>query len=146
MPFYFANNQPEEEVMQAGVTVRVDRQAALRSLAALMREKQRRFDAEKKSYPARLAKGKAQVSRELKLAATRITNPRTKADDARRILDAVDGDYRKRERLLPRAPELNLCSEEQYLKMFQMDARKVIPINSNSRLWAVLQSTCKPIQ
>ena len=109
-----------------------------------MRKKAEKFELEKKQFPAQIAQArKKTVARLMQLIKeARVTS---KPMVLKQILNNNPMGWQQLKDLVPEVPMLNLCTEKQLLLMLQNDVRKVVPINSNHELWAVLQGQCKPI-
>lgn len=126
-----------------GITIRVDRAEAMRVLGAAMRTKAADFEREKATFPKRLADAK---KRAIAKTAERLKAIRA-CNDGDRLNSLLSDDiipWNKRD--IPRRPILTLCREKQLLLMLQQDVRKVVPINSNHDLWAILQGQCETLQ
>lgn len=127
-----------------GVTIKVERQAALRALASVMREKQRQFKRDTKNYPLRIEQDKKKAAKHIHQCLSRLLAAKT-SKVAREAVNSCD-DWHVMRDLFSEPPTLNLCSEENFIKMLQMDTRKTIPINSNSLLWTLLEPKCEIIK
>jgi hypothetical protein len=127
-----------------GITIRIDRLEAIRILGASMREKTQAFERAKKSYPHRFAQAKKKVVARFLV----LTQQARSADTSEKLLKLASSDpiewTQRKDFTSP--PQLNLCREKQLLLMLQNDVRKVVPINSNHELWAILQGKCEPVQ
>lgn len=126
-----------------GITIRINRQEAIRMLGAAIREKTQEFSREKKALPKATEKFRALIIKRLK---ERIQEAeRAKTLEKLKSLDATLFHW-KEQKVFPSVPTLNVCALKNFLDMLQHDTRKVIPINSNSLLWMLLKDKCEVIQ
>jgi hypothetical protein len=131
--------------MGRGITIRIDRAQAIRIVGEAMRLKTQQFERDKKAYPIQLAKAKKIVLAKLKSLQAEVSNGCT----SERLDKIVSEDliaWQRRRDIIPSHPELNICTEKGLLLMLQQDVRKIIPINSNHELWAILQGKCEVIR
>lgn len=127
--------------MERGITVRIDRAEAMRLLGAKIRQESQEFEQAKKRLPAQVEQVRKTLLRSIRVAERKVKSAKT--------LDALKGlahndilDYKQRNKL-PSVPQLNLCNMNNHLGMLRLDKRKVIPINSNSMLWSLLEGKCE---
>ena len=128
--------------MSRGITIRVNRVEAIRAIGAGIRKSTAEFEKAKREYPKELEKVKkialvriSDLSKELRNGIT--------PERLHTIIssDVLPWEARKDFQFSP--PTLNLCQLKHYLEMLQKDVREVIPINSNSELWALLETKCE---
>lgn len=131
--------------MSRGITIRIDRTQAIRIVGEAMRVKTQQFERDKKIYPDQLAKAKKLVAARLKSLHTEVNNGCT-FERLNKIVSESLFDWSRRKDIVPSRPELNVCMEKGLLLMLRQDVRKIIPINSNHELWAILQGKCEVIK
>lgn len=126
-----------------GITIRIERAAAVRELGAAIRTKTQEFEKQKSAHPKHLDSLRKVAMKAVQIRTKKILQ----AETMEQIRDLVREDLLpwKEINKFPTTPTLNVCQEKEFLTMLQRDVRKVIPINSNHSLWALLQSKCEVI-
>lgn len=127
-----------------GQSFKIARQDMLRALAKSMREKQAQFDKETREYPRLIVQHKKIAERHIQSCLQRLRKAKT-AQAAREAMNDCDN-WKITKDLFPSPPKLNLCAEENFVRMLQLDTRKTIPVNSNSQLWALVEGKCEIVQ
>jgi hypothetical protein len=115
----------------------------MRVIADVMRKKQAEFEREKRAFPIKLAQDKKRTLTRLALLTKRVKAAKS-SEALSSVADTNVVEWSNRKDFV-RDPSLNLCQEKQLLILLQNDVRKVVPINSNHELWAMLQGKCEPI-
>lgn len=127
-----------------GISLRIDRAEALRLLGAKIRQDSQEFEKAKRALPKQTENVRALLLSALRKAEQDIKAAKT-LDDLKELAgkDLLQWEKRKD---LPVTPQLSLCNVKNHLDMLKLDTRKVIPINSNSYLWSLLEGKCEVIR
>jgi hypothetical protein len=118
-----------------GFTIKVERVAAMRALAIVIRNKTQEFERARVGYPEQFAAQKKQALRLVKQLECKLV----KAKTVEQTHNWYEVEWKARKDIFSSPPTLNVYSEKHALEMLERDVRKVISINSNSDLWAMLQ-------
>ena len=127
--------------MPRGVTIRLNRVEGMRLLAAKIRKEQDEYKLAVAVRPRHIRELRARILSALKEKAKA-------ARSAKSIMELIELaskdviEWQKRKDFSSE-PKLRVCDAKTYLEMFQRDSREVIPVNSNSELWQMLQSPCE---
>lgn len=128
--------------MSRGFTIRIDRVIAMRALAARIREKNTEFEKARKAYPKQFRADKKAAIRLLDECKKKLSCA-TKVEETSHWSEV---DWKTRNNLFGPSPVLNVCSERHALQMLEMDTRKIVSVNSNSELWAMLEGKCEVVR
>jgi hypothetical protein len=113
----------------------------MRLLAAKVQKGQRDYKTAKSALPQQARQVKAAILAALK-SHVRAVRAAKSIEDLNKLASVEIVNYRIRNQWPPE-PRLRVCDAKHYLEMFQRDSREVIPVNSNSELWRMLQSPCE---
>lgn len=127
-----------------GISLRIDRAEALRLLGAKIRQDSQEFEKAKRALPKQTENVRALLLSALRKAEQDIKSAKTL--DELKTLASMDILQWEKRKDLPVTPQLSLCNVKNHLDMLKLDTRKVIPINSNSYLWSLLEGKCEVIR
>lgn len=119
--------------------LRVDRQEALRALAAQVRKQSQEYEEEAAKHPARLDAGKAAIVKQLEKTIEAVKSARTSEAVSKALGDNA---YHFRKEI-PTTPKRGACRHSLMLKQLQMDTRKIIPVSEKDQLWSLLVDRCE---
>jgi uncharacterized protein (DUF1499 family) len=114
----------------------------MREIAAVICCKTEEFEKAEKAYPKQFVSDKKKALAMLQRAVLKLAKAKT-VEQTRQWHEL---DWKERKELFPSPPVLRVCDEKHALELLERDVREVVPINSNSDLWEMLQSKCEIIQ
>lgn len=128
--------------MPRGITILVGRAEAIRAIGAAIRTTTSEFEKKKREYPKQLNEMKKLALARLQTIAKELRNGIT-PERMNTLLSTDVLPWQERKDFTFTPPTLNVCQLKHYLEMLQKDVREVIPINSNSDLWDLLETKCE---
>jgi hypothetical protein len=121
--------------------LRVDRQEAIRALAAKVRKQSEQYRADVAKHPKLLAAAKVTIAKRIESVIEGVMSAKT-SEQLTKVLEEISGSYMFR-KYIPATPSRRVCRHALMLKQLQMDARNIIPVSEKDELWTLLVDCCE---